>query len=94
MKTLDSFLNQAKDVGNKTALKKLRTETGIKDTTQEFFLEKLFASYKGKIGIRKKQEALDAAVDHLPPNITSAVWRIDGTFLSARYPLPDYERNQ
>jgi len=68
-------------VGNKTALKKHRTETGIKDTTQEHFLEKLFASYKGKSGTRKKQDALDAAVGQLPPDITSAVWRIDGTFV-------------
>jgi hypothetical protein len=91
MKTLDSYLSQAKEVGNKTALKKNRTETGIKDTTQEHFLEKLFASYKGKSGTRKKQEALDAAVEHLPPNITSAVWRIEGTFLGIQYPLPDIE---
>jgi len=68
-------------VGNKTALKKHHTETGIKDTTQEHFLEKLFASYKGKSGTRKKQEALDTAVGQLPPDITSPVWRIDGTFV-------------
>ena len=58
MKTLDSYLTQAKIVGNKTGLKKHRTETGIKDTIQEHFLEKLFASYKGKSGTKQKQEAL------------------------------------
>ena len=85
---LDSYLSQAKTVGNKTALKKHRTETGIKDTTQEHFLEKLFASYKGKSGTRKKQEAFDAAVGQLPPDITSPVWRIDGTFLCSQSFFP------
>jgi hypothetical protein len=64
-------------------LKTLRTEKGIKDTVQEFFLEKLFASYKGKHGPKAKQEALDAAVAGLPPDIMSPVWRLQGMFYLA-----------
>ena len=39
-------------------------QTGIKDTVQEFYFEKLFSSYKGKHGPHVKQQALDAAVAH------------------------------
>jgi len=80
MTTLASFFNRAKEVGTKTILKKMRTESGVKDTVQEHFLDKLFASYKGKQGTQAKQAALDSAVQSLPPNITSAVWRLKGIF--------------
>ena len=69
-----------KTIGAKTRLKTVRTEKGIKDTVQEFFLEKLFASYKGKHGPKAKQDALDVAVAALPPDITSPVWRLQGMF--------------
>ena len=61
-------------------MKSLRTEKGIKDTVQEFFLEKLFSSYKGKHGPKAKQDALDAAVAALPLDITSPVWRLQGFY--------------
>ena len=61
-------------------MKTLRTEKGIKDTVQEFFLEKLFSSYKGKHGLKAKQDALDAAVAALPLDITSLVWRLQGFY--------------
>ena len=77
-KTLQTYFEKATVVGNKTALKNLRTEQGIKDTVQEFFLEKLFASYSNKKGSAQKKEALDEAVRRLPEDITSPVWRIDG----------------
>lgn len=57
----------------------MRTEKGIKDTIQKFFLEKFFALYKGKHGPRAKQDALDAAVVCLPPDIMSPVWQLQGT---------------
>lgn len=56
----------------------MRTESGLKDTHQLFFLEKLFGSYKGLRGRAKKQAALQEAIDALPDNITSPVWRIKG----------------
>lgn len=36
------YFEKATVVGNKTALKNLRTEKGVKDTIQEFFLDKLY----------------------------------------------------
>ena len=59
----------------------MRTESGVKDTVQEHFLDKLFASYKGKQGTQAKQAALDSAIQSLPPNITSAVWRLKSIFI-------------
>ena len=80
--TLDSYFTEAKTIGAKTRLKMMRTETGIKDTVQEFFLEKLFASYKHKQGPMAKQDALNAAVANLPLDITSPVWRLQGTYIN------------
>jgi hypothetical protein len=56
----------------------MRTESGIKDTYQNFFLEKLFKSYKNKRGADSKQAALDKEIKSLPDNIMSPVWRIKG----------------
>ena len=78
MKQLSAFHDRAKEVGAKTFLRKMRTESGVKDTVQEHFLDKLFASYKGKQGTQAKQAALDSALQSLPSNITSAVWRLKG----------------
>jgi len=80
MTKLCSFFDHAKEVGIKTLLKKMCTKSGVKDTVQEHFLDKIFASYKGKQGTQAKQAALDSAVQSLLPNITSAVWRIKCIF--------------
>ncbi|KAJ3509457.1 hypothetical protein NLJ89_g5213 [Agrocybe chaxingu] len=75
---LESFFSLAKVVGTRTAMKEARTETGIKDPIQEHFLDGLHNAYKSERGIPKKQAALDAAVERLPPCITSPVWRLTG----------------
>jgi hypothetical protein len=56
----------------------MRTASGIKDTFQMVFLEKLFNSYKNKRGNAARQAALDAQHQKLPKNITSPVWSIEG----------------
>lgn len=76
--TLHSYFEKASVIGSKTDLKKARTEKGIKDTVQEFHLEKLFSSYKGKHSPHAKRQALDAAIAELPPDITSPVWQLQG----------------
>ncbi|KAF9808715.1 hypothetical protein IEO21_07777 [Rhodonia placenta] len=57
---------------------KMRTHTGIKDTFQLHFLDKLFDSHKNRRNDATKQSALDHAVASLPPDIISPVWRIKG----------------
>uniref|UniRef100_A0A8H7XVA1 Uncharacterized protein n=1 Tax=Psilocybe cubensis TaxID=181762 RepID=A0A8H7XVA1_PSICU len=76
MATLDSFLEQAKMIGTKSKLRAAKTETGIKDVFQDFFIEKLFKSYKGKVSTQAKEKALKAAVDKLPGDIKSPVWKL------------------
>ncbi|KAJ7223860.1 hypothetical protein B0H12DRAFT_1213067 [Mycena haematopus] len=75
---LKSFFTEASTVDTKTKVQEQRTESGVKDTYQLFFLEKLFESYKGKRGRAAKQAALDAQLAQLPANTTSPVWRIKG----------------
>ncbi|KAJ7442954.1 hypothetical protein B0H11DRAFT_1748777, partial [Mycena galericulata] len=75
---LRSYFDEATTLDTKTKVQKMRTASGIKDTYQLVFLEKLFASYKGKRGKAAKQAALDAEQRRLPKNTTSPVWRIEG----------------
>ncbi|KAK7007081.1 hypothetical protein R3P38DRAFT_3325555 [Favolaschia claudopus] len=76
---LRSFFTEASTkLDTKTKVKNLRTETGLKDTFQLVFIEKLFASYHKKRGTKTKQAALDAAVAGLPHETMSPVWRIRG----------------
>lgn len=75
---LGSMFEQASTVDTKTKVQNMRTESGVKDTYQMFFLDKLFRSYKKKRGQESKQAALDREIESLPENITSPVWRIKG----------------
>jgi hypothetical protein len=59
-------------------VKKKRTEFGLKDNYQMFFLDLLASAYKGKRGAESKQKALDAKLSSLPKNPYSPVWRIKG----------------
>ena len=76
------MFQEASTLDSKTKVQKMHTESGIKDTHQMFFLEKLFGSYKSKRGHVSKQAALDKEIESLPDTITSAVWRIKGTDIS------------
>ncbi|KAF8180489.1 hypothetical protein K438DRAFT_1908238 [Mycena galopus ATCC 62051] len=75
---LKSYFTDASTLDTKTKVQKQRTESGLKDTYQLFFLEKLFDLYKGKRGREAKQAALDAQVATLPKITTSPVWGIKG----------------
>ena|ERR1700733_1818270 len=75
---LKSFFAEASKLGTQTKVKQMRTESGIKDTHQMFFIDKIFQSYKKKRGTASKQATLDAYLQTLPDDITSPVWRIKG----------------
>ncbi|KAJ7844241.1 hypothetical protein B0H14DRAFT_2585305 [Mycena olivaceomarginata] len=68
---LKSFFTEASTLDTKTKIQNQRTETGLKDTYQLFFLEKLFESYKNKKGRAAKQAALNARLAELPKITTS-----------------------
>jgi hypothetical protein len=72
---------EAKLLGTQTKIKKMRTVSGLKDTFQLHFIEKLFSSYKNKCGLDARQAALDAQIAMLPTartKLESPVWRIKG----------------
>ncbi|KAK7464371.1 hypothetical protein VKT23_006538 [Stygiomarasmius scandens] len=77
IRALKTQFTTAKSVGASTTIKKLRTETGIKDTYQTFFIDKLVDSYKGRFGA-SRQCALDTLLSSLPEDPISPVWRIKG----------------
>jgi hypothetical protein len=75
---LKSLFAEASKLGTQTKVKQMRTDSGVKDTYQMFFIDKIFRSYKKKRGTATKQAALDAQLEALPDNVTSPVWRIKG----------------
>ena len=81
MAALRSQFIEAKQLGTQTKIKKMRTVSGLKDTFQLHFIDKLFASYKNKCGLDARQAALNAQIATLPTACTkleSPVWRIKG----------------
>jgi hypothetical protein len=79
---LKSLFAEASKLGTQTKVKQMKTDSGVKDTYQMFFIDKIFRSYKKKRGTATKQAALDAQLEALPDDITSPVWRIKGTHSS------------
>jgi hypothetical protein len=55
---LENYWKKASEVGNKTAIEKEQTSSGIKDKFQEFFLAKIYDSYKRRRG-ENRQIALN-----------------------------------
>jgi hypothetical protein len=62
---LKSMFEEASTLDSKTKVLSMHTKSGIKDTHQMFFLEKLFKSYKRKRGRKLKQAALDTELGSL-----------------------------
>lgn len=75
---LHSYFQEASTLDTKMKVKKMQTNTGIKDTYQMHFLDGLFDSYKKKRGRESKQNSLNSKLAELPRHITSPVWRIKG----------------
>lgn len=80
-KLKSQFLN-AQKIGGQTDVKKARTATGVKDTYQSYFVDKLFA-LTAKRGRSREERSADvsnflANVPHLESYATSPVWRIQG----------------
>lgn len=73
------MFNTASQVGGMTQAGKLQTEFGLKDTFQNFFVQKIFTLGRELRGSsEQKQEAVDRLIDTFPNNINSPVWRIRG----------------
>ncbi|KAJ7607345.1 hypothetical protein FB45DRAFT_764359 [Roridomyces roridus] len=69
----------ASSVGGQTKFKNRKTDSGIKDTFQGAFLERIFAVTGKRQGTKtQKQLAVNALLRTFPQDITSPVWRIKG----------------
>ncbi|KAI0375816.1 hypothetical protein BV20DRAFT_18264 [Pilatotrama ljubarskyi] len=77
---LKSQFVEAQQIGGQANVKKTRTATGIKDSYQSFFLDKLFAitARRGTSREQRTAEVMDflTTVPHIEDAATSPVWRI------------------
>jgi hypothetical protein len=81
---LRSYFTEACHLGTQTKIKTTRTQTGVKDTFQLHFLNKLFDSYKNRRTESTKQAALDTQISQLPQDpevMINPVWRVKGMLL-------------
>ncbi|KAL0568669.1 hypothetical protein V5O48_013310 [Marasmius crinis-equi] len=75
---LEAHFDLAKSPGNGGRMKAERTRTGLKDTFQMFFVNRMLNSYKGRRTLATKTAALEQAKSSLPAETSSPVWRIRG----------------
>jgi hypothetical protein len=81
MDTLRSQFAIATEIGGKTKYKQAKTDTGIKDTFQDFYAEQLLAATtrKGRTA-QAKAEDVQRLLHSFPKNTMSPVWRIKGIY--------------
>ncbi|KAK7016987.1 hypothetical protein VNI00_018785 [Paramarasmius palmivorus] len=75
---LDEHFRAAQIPGATQKLRELRTKTGVKDTYQMHFVNRLLNSYKGRRSLAVKTTLLNQARTTLPKETKSPVWRIRG----------------
>ncbi|KAF9060900.1 hypothetical protein BDP27DRAFT_1236033, partial [Rhodocollybia butyracea] len=64
----------AQTPGSGSKIKQMHTESGVKDTYQNFFIERLLNSYKRRRGV--SANSAHEAIADLYPDTMSPVWRI------------------
>ncbi|KAF9521533.1 hypothetical protein CPB83DRAFT_865442 [Crepidotus variabilis] len=72
---LKEMLSNASLLQAHSTNQKLRTETGLKDTFLQFFLDRIEISRKNLTGPRAEQ-ATHSVLEKLPSNVLSPIWRI------------------
>ncbi|KIY71216.1 hypothetical protein CYLTODRAFT_487432 [Cylindrobasidium torrendii FP15055 ss-10] len=76
--TLAQMFNVAKNAGSESEVKKMRTATGVKDTYQLPFLQKIWGSHRRLRNPDRKLDQVRSIISHFPNDITSPVWRLKG----------------
>ncbi|KIJ57791.1 hypothetical protein HYDPIDRAFT_103839, partial [Hydnomerulius pinastri MD-312] len=81
--TVQKLTSMFKDVaseGTKTQFQKAKTETGLKDTFMEFFVDRIFSRLKGLRGSARvnARRQMGENNDIRPEDVMSPVWRIKG----------------
>ena len=68
-------------IGEQTKGKKLKTTKGVKDTYQEYFIERIQKFTRNLRGNgRDKQRKINNFVGTLPANTNNPVWKIKGMY--------------
>lgn len=76
---LQAVFAEAKQIGGKTQSKKLKTKSGVKDTYQDYFLDKIYnftKDLRSKGTETKKQ--LNEFLAELPEQLTNLIWCLKG----------------
>ncbi|KAJ3859097.1 hypothetical protein EV359DRAFT_68458 [Lentinula novae-zelandiae] len=79
--TIESLKSQfiaAQTPGSATRIKAMRTESGVKDTYQAFFIDRLLKSHKRHRGVSTSTLNETVSVTDLPSETKSPIWRIQG----------------
>ncbi|KAJ7870044.1 hypothetical protein B0H14DRAFT_2571467 [Mycena olivaceomarginata] len=79
------------EVGGQAAFKRQKTKSGVKDTFQGAFLDKIFgiSTKKGRTRMAKQAD-VNNLLKTFPKDITSPVWRIKGKDFYMNFVLPIY----
>ena len=80
MAHLEQIFKTASTVGGYTKAKQMRTSTGIKDTFQDTFIERIKSFAKKLRGSTdERQRAIDDMIAReFPKDTISPIWRIEG----------------
>ena len=79
MQKLGEIYQNATTIGGKTKAKELRTENGLKDKYQEYFINKVNSFMTNAHGSNlERQNRINAFLNSLPQVVTSPVWRLQG----------------
>ena len=79
--TIRQIYTYYKTAGGKGIAEKLKTDKGVKDTFQEFFLDKISSAIKNKRTVSERNEAI-VNVSDLPEDPMNPVLRLLGTHSS------------
>lgn len=74
---LNEIMDHSLRVGGKAAANREKTRHGVKDTFQDFFLDRLYAAQQGRRGTNA-EACLDAAIAQLPEDTESPIWQLQG----------------
>ena len=77
--SLQAVLAEAKRIGGKTQSKKLKTKSGVKDTYQDYFLEKIYNFTKNlRSRNTESKNQLNEFLATLPKHLMNPIWRLKG----------------
>ena len=81
LETVTEIETLARSYGNLEAIKSLKTSTGVKDTSLQFFIDKIEHAMRGKRAKAARKVAFDQAMTNLPQaDLRSAIFKLRGSY--------------